>query len=75
MSLLRQSVVKMASKLATKLATLLRKVALFAAWSFRKRWRVIHHGLDTVLRRTGSGDEARSLEEACPFLGTPREAC
>jgi hypothetical protein len=45
----------------------LRKVVSFAAWPFRKRWRVIHRGLETVLRRTGIGDEVWSLE-ACPIL-------
>ena len=46
----------------------LRKVVLFAAWPFRKRWRVIHRGLETVLRPTGIGDEVWSLKEACPIL-------
>ena len=42
----------------------LRKVVSFAAWPFRKRWRFIHRGLETVLRRTGIGDEVWSLKDS-----------
>ena len=38
-----------------------RKVVSFASWPCRRRWRMIHKALETVLRSTGMGDEIWSL--------------